>query len=68
MIESRESQLGVVSGMLALAMVIALSVMAFRVFEPAREPPARSVDVQIIPIPDLPPPPGVIPEAQAQGS
>lgn len=61
--KERETRAGAVSGLLALVMVVALSVMAFAALQPAREPPLRMAEVDIS-LPNLPPPTDILPEGR----
>ena len=56
MAREREHQAGLLSGLLAVVMVIALSVMAFTALQPAREPMLRTaeLDLRVPKVPELP--------------
>lgn len=62
MSRERESQVGLLSGLLAVVMIVALSVMAMTALQPQREPSLREAQLQI-PLPSLPTSPGTIPDA-----
>lgn len=61
MAEERETRAGAFSGLLALIMVVALSVMAFSALQPNRDAPLRMAEVDFS-LPDLPAPTDVLPE------
>jgi hypothetical protein len=63
MAEERETRAGAFSGLLALIMVVALSVMAFSALQPARDPPLRMAGLDLS-LPDLPAPTDVLPEGR----
>ncbi len=63
MAEERETRAGAFSGLLALIMVVALSVMAFSALQPARDPPLRMAELDLS-LPDLPAPTDVLPEGR----
>ena len=56
MAREREAQAGILSGLLAAVMVIALSVMAFSAIQPSREPLLRTaqLDLRLPKAPEFP--------------
>jgi hypothetical protein len=61
MAQERESEAGVLSGLLAVVMVVALSAMAFSAIQPSRDPPLHTAQLQL-PLPSLPAPPATVPD------
>ena len=51
MASEREAQAGMLSGLVAVVMVVALSAMAFGALQPAREPPLRTAEIKVMPSP-----------------
>lgn len=61
MARERESQAGVLSGLLAAMMVIALSVMAFSAIQPERAPAVRTAQLDLR-LPKVPVFPRTVPD------